>query len=460
MTKHSSNAFTNDAYGYLFLDNKSLKGRLSIPGDKSISHRSMMLASIANGVSHIENLLQSEDVFSTMIAMQQLGATIEEERNGFRVHGVGALGLSQPDNVIDMGNSGTSVRLIMGLVSSHPMEVFFTGDESLRKRPMARITTPLAKGGVQSDLREGRFLPLHLRGGDDCLPIAHESLVASAQVKSALLFYGLNVNGTTSVIEPSLSRNHSEIMLRSFGAELQCEQLADGRFQTSVNGVQELQGTDINVPGDISSAAFLIVAALIVPDSELILQHVGLNPTRTGLLDVLWQMGADIEIQHERETGGEKVGDIVVKYGPLKAVDLDADIAPRMIDEYPILAVVASFAKGVTIMRGLGELKVKESDRLQAIADGLKKAGVAYKMGDDWLEVTGSNQKKNRGLEKNALPIATYHDHRIAMSFLIMGLHSKAPIYVDDTLSIGTSFPNFFELFTEAGASFSENETS
>ena len=447
-----------DAPCYFASNANGLKGHLSIPGDKSISHRAIMLASIAVGVSHIENLLPSEDVFSTIIAMQQLGAVIEEDDNGFVVTGVGALGLSEPDNVIDMGNSGTSTRLIMGLVASHPMDVFFTGDASLRQRPMARITEPLSKGGVQSYLREGRFLPLQLRGGGSgSLPIQHESKIASAQIKSAILLYGLNVNGITSVIEPTLSRNHSEIMLKSFGAEIESKPLPDGRFETSLCGIQELRATNINVPGDISSAAFLIIAALIVPNSQLTLQHVGLNPTRTGLLDALSMMGADIEIKHQREAGGEQVGDIVVKYSALKGVELDAEIAPRMIDEYPILAVAASFASGKTMMRGLGELKVKESNRLQAIADGLVKIGVDCTIGDDWLEVTGNKQKKVAGLGKNAEPIITHHDHRIAMSFLVMGLYSQSPIYVDSTDSIATSFPDFFDLLAQAGADLNDN---
>ena len=453
---------SNNNYCHLQLtrdnQNNALRGTLPIPGDKSISHRAIMLAGIAHGVSHVENLLTSEDVFSTITAMQQLGATITESANGFTIRGVGALGLSAPDNVIDMGNSGTSVRLLMGLVAAHPFEVFFTGDESLRKRPMARITTPLAKGGVQAKLREDRYLPLHLKGGADNLPIQHESKVASAQIKSALLLYGLNVNGRTSVIEPTLSRNHTEIMLQSFGVEVVSQKLADGRFESAVQGVQELKATDIHVPGDISSAAFLIVAALIVPDSVLTLSHVGLNPTRTGLLEVLQKMGADIEIKHQRVMGGEQVGDIIVKHGALQAVDLEAEIAPRMIDEYPILAVAASFAKGVSVMRGLGELKVKESNRLQAIYDGLQAIGVDCKIGDDWLEVAGSNGKALRGLVKGAPAIETHHDHRIAMSFLLMGLGCKQPVYIDDTASIATSFPNFFELLAQVGIETGEEK--
>ncbi|MCH9852607.1 MAG: 3-phosphoshikimate 1-carboxyvinyltransferase [Alphaproteobacteria bacterium] len=447
----TDNNVSGNVYCHLQLSRDYLQGQLPIPGDKSISHRAIMLAGIAHGVSHVENLLTSEDIFSTITAMQQLGATITESANGFTIRGCGALGLTAPDNVIDMGNSGTSVRLLMGLVAAHPIEAFFTGDESLRKRPMARITTPLAKGGVQTKLREDRYLPLHLKGGADNLPIQHESKVASAQIKSALLLYGLNVNGRTSVIEPTLSRNHTEIMLQSFGAEVSAVQLADGRFESAVQGVQELRATDIHVPGDISSAAFLIVAALIVPDSVLTLSHVGLNPTRTGLLEVLQKMGASIEIKHQRVMGGEQVGDIIVKHSALQAIDLGAEIAPRMIDEYPILAVAASFAKGVSVMRGLGELKVKESNRLQAIYDGLQAVGMACKIGDDWLEVTGSNGKTLRGLDKNAPAIKTHHDHRIAMSFLLMGLGCKAPVYIDDTASIATSFPNFFELLAQIG---------
>ncbi len=443
---------------YFASQQKPLSGSLSVAGDKSISHRAVIFASMAQGVSRIENLLTGEDVLCSMAIMQQLGARITSADDGIvQIQGVGSLGFAEPDNVLDMGNSGTSARLIMGAVASHPIDVFISGDDSLRKRPMSRIATPLSLGGVQSNMRAGKFLPLHLRGAKLPLPIEYESPVASAQIKSALLLYGLNVTGTTSIIEPSLSRNHTEIMLQSFGVDIACEALADGRYQVSLDGVQTLQAQDINVPGDISSAAFLMVAGLIVKGSAITLQHVGLNPTRTGLLEILQQMGADITVQNQRQSGGEQVGDIVVKYSRLKGINVPQDIAPRMIDEYPILAVAASFAEGETLMTGLNELKVKESNRLQSIADGLSLVGIKYELGDDWIKIFGNGQQQVTGQEKDAPAIATHHDHRIAMSFLVMGLCSQRPIYVDETASIATSFPSFFASLTILGAQYLGN---
>ncbi len=438
-----------------------LSAVVQAPGDKSISHRAVILASMAMGTSKITGLLEGEDVLSTLGAMRALGADIGKQDHVWQITGVGPLGFSQPKQGLDLGNSGTSIRLIMGAVAAYPFDVFFSGDDSLSRRPMARVAKPLALGGAVARLREGRFLPLHICGSSLPLPIEYESPVASAQIKSALLLYGLNVTGTTTVIEPRLSRNHSEIMLKEFGAELTSQQLADGRFQASLDGVQTLRATDISVAGDISSAAFMIIAALIVKDSEVTITNVGLNHSRTGLLDVLWRMGADIAIINGTMSSGEQVGDLRVRYSELKGIEIEAEIAPRMIDEYPILAVVAAFAKGPSTMLGLKELTVKESNRLLAIARGLAQVGVECEVGEDWLVVTGTGKDYVAGISDssgNDCAILTEHDHRIAMSFLVMGLSSLKPIYVDCVASIATSFPDFFTIFAQLGVEFKSAE--
>ena len=429
-----------------------LTGMVETPADKSISHRAVIIASMAIGVSYIHGLLESEDVFSSIHAMRALGAKIDKntQENYWKITGVGPVGFHAPHNVINMGNSGTSTRLIIGAVASHNFDVFISGDESLSRRPMGRVTEPLALGGASSRLSQERYLPLQISGSEFALPIEYQSNIASAQIKSALLLYGLNVAGTTRILEPSLSRDHSEIMLKHFGADIICEQTKDGFFQVSLTGVQRLVATDITIAGDISSAAFLIAASLIVEGSNLLLTNVGLNPTRTGLLDVLLRMGADITISNEHQLGGEKVGDVRVRHSQLKAIEIEPEIAPRMIDEYPILAVIAAFAEGKTKMQGLAELTVKESNRLKAVVEGLQLVGVQCDYGDDWLEVSGNRGKQVRGTMQG-ISVKTAHDHRIAMSFLIIGLHSERGVHIDDVSAIATSFPNFFQIFEKLG---------
>lgn len=426
-----------------------LRGRCRVPGDKSISHRALMLGGIAMGETVIDGLLEGEDVLATARAMAALGAQVRRDDDGsWRVRGRGVGALIEPDDVLDMGNAGTGVRLLMGLVASQPITCLFTGDASLRRRPMGRVTDPLARIGARAHGREGGRLPLALVGTGSPVPILYESPVASAQVKSAVLLAGLNIPGETTVIEPLPSRDHTERMLRAFGAEVVTETLADGRQRATVTGEAELTGRPVAVPADPSSAAFPLVAALLVPGSEVILDHVGVNPWRTGLLDTLAEMGADITRQGQHEAAGEPVADLRVRSGPLRGVDVPADRAPSMIDEYPILAVAAALAEGTTRMRGLAELRVKESDRLTGMAEGLAACGVDVTIEGDDLIVTGTGGRPVAG----GATIATRLDHRIAMAFLVLGLAAEAPVAIDDDAPIATSFPGFVALMRDLGA--------
>jgi 3-phosphoshikimate 1-carboxyvinyltransferase len=426
-----------------------LSGAVTVPGDKSISHRALMLASQALGITTIHGLLAGEDVLATSAALKQCGAPITRDENGvWTVNGRGIGGLHAPTDVLDMGNAGTAARLMMGLLAPYLYTTHFTGDESLRKRPMKRVMTPLEQMGIRFEAREGGRLPLMMTGTETTIPIHYTLPVASAQVKSAILLAGLNTAGTTTVIEREATRDHTERMLRFFGIAVETAPAAEGGISISIAGQQPqtAQARTFHVPGDPSSAAFPIVAALIVPDSEVTITNVCLNPLRTGLFDVLKAMGANLTIANAREVGGEPVGDITVKHSPLKGVEVAAHIAPSMIDEYPILAVAASFAQGKTIMRGLSELRVKESDRLAAIIAGLVANGVnAYAEGDD-LIVEGQAAPVGGG------KVVTHFDHRIAMSFCVMGLATKQPITVDDTRPIATSFPGFMGLMQKLGA--------
>lgn len=409
-----------------------LNGKIIVPGDKSISHRSLIIASQAVGVSEIAGLLEGEDVIATAEALKKLGADIQKQGDKWIVNGAGTGSLQATDEVLDMGNSGTGVRLLMGLVGAYGFNTKFTGDESLRSRPMGRVTVPLSKMGINFQSNENK-LPLVVEGLEDCLPIEYELPVASAQVKSAVLLAGLNTEGETTVIEPELTRDHTELMLKSFGADITRE-----GDKIILKGRPELVAQNINVPGDPSSAAFPIAAALIVPDSKITIENVCLNPQRVGLYDTLIEMGADIEFLNERLEGGDKVADIKVKYSKLKGVTVPAARAPSMIDEYPILSVVAAYAEGETKMLGLKELKVKESDRLQAIYDGLVANGVKADLGEEDLTVYG-------GEVEGGGEVKTHLDHRIAMSFLIMGMASTEPVSIDDGEPIKTSFPTFIE---------------
>lgn len=437
-----------------------LCGRIRVPGDKSISHRSIMLGALAVGETRVTGLLEGEDVLATAAALRAMGAVIEKipaaaggdgramgasvERAGegeWSVHGVGVGALLQPTAPLDMGNSGTSTRLLMGLVASHPIDATFTGDASLSKRPMGRVIEPLSQMGAAFEASEGGRLPLTVRGACPAVPIEYRLPVASAQVKSAVLLAGLNTPGITTVIEPVPTRDHSERMLRGFGAELEVDEVGGARV-ICIRGEAELKPQVIEVPGDPSSAAFFIVAALIVPGSELVIENVGLNPTRAGLIQVLRQMGGSIEELNRREVGGEPVADLLVRHSPLKGIEVDPAVAPSMIDEFPVLFVAASLAEGTTTTSGLDELRVKELDRLAAMAVALTGVGARVTEQADGLTITGTGGEQLHG----GGPIATHLDHRIAMSMAVAGLASRNGVEIDDTRPIATSFPQFEEL--------------
>ena len=427
---------------------RPLAGEVAAPGDKSISHRALMFGALAVGETEIHGLLEGDDVLRTSRAMAALGAEIRRDASGvWRIYGRGLGGLIEPDDMLDLGNSGTSARLLMGIVAARPFTTFFTGDSSLRSRPMGRVIAPLSEIGARFVARQGGRLPLALTGAADPLPIVYRLPVPSAQVKSAVLLAGLNAPGETTVIERKPTRDHSELMLRHFGAEIRVQTQDDGASAITVVGQPELMGRVVRVPGDPSSAAFPLVAALVVPGSTLTVKNVGLNPRRVGLLTTLGEMGAEISIANRREEGGEPVGDVSVRHGPLTGVEVPASRAPSMIDEYPILAVAASFARGRTAMRGLAELRVKESDRLAAIARGLAACGVAVEIAGDDLIVDGTGAPP-----KGGAAIAARLDHRIAMAFLVMGLGARAAVTIDDARPIDTSFPGFVKLMCGLGA--------
>jgi 3-phosphoshikimate 1-carboxyvinyltransferase len=423
-----------------FAASAPLKGRIAIPGDKSISHRALMLSALAVGTSRVTGLLEGHDVLATAAAMRAMGASIDRTGDGeWVIDGVGVGGLLQPREALDMGNSGTSTRLLMGLVSSHPITTTFTGDASLSGRPMGRVIDPLSQMGADITASPGGRLPLMVRGLAPAVPIEYRSPVASAQVKSAILLAGLNTPGITTVIEPVPTRDHSERMLKGFGATLDVEVEPDGTRWISVMGEAELQPQTIVVPGDPSSAAFFIVAALLVPGSDVTIANVGLNPTRAGLVEVLQAMGGDIELLDPREVGGEPVADLRVRHSLLRGIAVDPAIAPSMIDEYPILFVAAALAEGTTVTTGLDELRVKESDRLSVMAAGLAAIGARVEESEDGLVIHGTGGDPLPG----GATVAGHLDHRICMSFAIAGLVSKAPVTIDDMAPVATSFPNF-----------------
>lgn len=425
----------------------ALKGRLNVPGDKSISHRSLIFGALATGVTRITGLLEAEDVINTANAVTALGAPATKAGDVWEVKGRGVGGLRQPDAPLDFGNSGTGTRLMMGVVAGHDMTVTMTGDASLIKRPMRRVLTPLKQMGLEI-LDDGKeTLPLTLRGTNELVPIEYRLPVPSAQVKSAILIAGLMAAGETTVIEKEATRDHTERMLRYFGADVKAAE-KDGLTHITVKGDAEMKGRDVVVPGDPSSAAFLICAALLVPGSDVTIEGVLVNPTRTGLYTTLQEMGGDVEFMNQREEGGEPIADIRARFSKLKGVNVPAGRAPSMIDEYPVLACVASFAEGETRMDGLAELKVKESDRLAATATGLHANGVTARVEGDSLIVTGAAKVKGGGR------VATHLDHRIAMAFLTMSLASEAPVTVDDTAMIATSFPEFQGLMEKLGARY------
>jgi 3-phosphoshikimate 1-carboxyvinyltransferase len=426
---------------------RPLTGTLRIPGDKSISHRSLILGGLSVGETTIEGLLEGEDVLATAAAMRAFGATVEHLGPGsWRVVGRGVGGLDEPADVIDCGNAGTGMRLLMGTAAGQPITTFFTGDGSLRRRPMGRVGAPLAQMGVKIVSREGGRPPLAVTGPETLMPITYTLPVASAQVKSAILLAGLAAPGETTVIEPKRTRDHTETMLRHFGAEVRVEDTDEGRRITVV-GEPELTGRPVIVPADPSSAAFPAVAALLVEGSELVLPGVGTNPLRFGLFETLLEMGADIELTNKRTEAGEPVADLVVRHSRLKGIEVPAERAPSMIDEYPILAVAAAHAEGTTIMRGLDELRVKESDRLTATANGLAACGARVEVDGDDLTVHGAGNGMAGGA---TIPVDL--DHRIAMAFLVAGMASADAVAIDDEAAIATSFPGFKELMNGAGA--------
>jgi 3-phosphoshikimate 1-carboxyvinyltransferase len=419
-----------------------LKGRVAVPGDKSISHRSLMFSALAVGESRIEGLLEGEDVLATAAAMRAMGATITRGEDGvWTVSGVGVGGLLQPEQALDMGNSGTSTRLLMGLVASHPITVTFTGDASLSSRPMGRAIEPLSQMGAEFTPSPGGRLPMMLRGINPAVPITYTLPVASAQVKSAVLLAGLNTPGITRVIEPVPTRDHSERMLRGFGAELTVEDSPEGKI-ISIRGEAELKPQHIVVPGDPSSAGFWMVAASIVPGSDILIENVCMNPTRTGLIEALRMMGASIEAVDSREVGGEPVADLRVRHAPLKAIEVPPELAPSMIDEYPILFVAASVAEGRTVARGAHELRVKESDRIATMRAALEANGVVLEEFEDGLAITGTGGAPIPGGGAAVSKL----DHRIAMSMTVAGLAAAAPITIDDVAPVQTSYPAFFSV--------------
>ena len=466
-TAHSATACRPD---------KALAGQIYLPSDKSISHRAIILAAMATGTSQIDGLLESADILATIAAMRALGATIKKTgdkspnnrspNNEWIVQGVGPAGLQNPTAPLDFGNSGTGARLVMGVVAGGGIAAQFVGDKSLSARPMARITAPLAQMGAQIEVLsqnpkkpnaplnrnniDATHLPLKLRGAPIPLPIEYTPPVASAQIKSAILLAGLGAHGKTRIREAQPTRDHSENMLALFAADIYRHQQGDHHI-VELNGPSRLRGCDIDIPGDPSSAAFPLVAALLVPQSDIILQDIMLNPHRDGLIKILRDMGADIRILNIRHASGEKRGDIGVRASVLHGVDVPADKTAAMIDEYPILAVAAAAAHGTTHMHGLGELRVKESDRLAAIADGLAENGVQVQQGADFLRITGTG-----GAIAGGGMVATQHDHRIAMAFLVLGLAAQKPVHIDDTQMIATSFPNFFQLMAQIGARFEQ----
>jgi len=428
---------------------EALKGSARVPGDKSISHRSFMFGGLASGETRITGLLEGEDVLRTGEAMKAMGARIEKNRDEWVINGVGNGCLLEPEAPLDFGNAGTGSRLTMGLVGTYDMETTFTGDASLSGRPMGRVLEPLRQMGVQVlKAAPGDRMPITLRGPKHAAPITYRVPMASAQVKSAVLLAGLNTPGVTTVVEPVMTRDHTEKMLKGFGANLTVETDEQGVRHIFIEGQGKLTGQTIAVPGDPSSAGFPLVAALIVPGSDITIENVLMNPTRTGLLLTLQEMGADIEILNPRSAGGEEVADLRVRSSELKGVTVPAVRAPSMIDEYPVLAAAAAFAEGETLMQGLEELRVKESDRLAAVARGLEANGVDCTEGETSLAVRGRPGGKGLG----GGTVKTHLDHRIAMSFLILGLATEKPVTVDDANMIATSFPEFMGLMTRLGA--------
>ena len=434
----------------------ALSGEIKVPGDKSISHRALMIGALAVGQTRIEGLLEGEDVLATAQALKLLGVdiTVDADDGSWAVSGRGVSGLCEPGDILDMGNSGTAARLLMGVLAGHPFSATMTGDDSLKVRPMGRVINPLGDMGAVFKSRSGDRLPISIDGLAQLQPIEYELPVASAQVKSAILLAGLSAPGTTRVTEPKPTRDHTELMLNHFGADLTVEDLDDGGRTISLRGQPELIARDVFVPGDISSAAFPIVAALLSPGSRVSISGIGVNPLRSGLIDSLLEMGAGLTLENERREAGEPVADLIVEASSLHGAEIPATRAPSMIDEYPVLAVAAACATGTTQLTGLGELRVKESDRLGGMARGLAACGVDVEEGEDYLVIHGTGTPPAGGAT-----ITTELDHRMAMSFLVLGGVSKAPVTVDDGSPIETSFPGFTALMNGLGCNITETPT-
>jgi 3-phosphoshikimate 1-carboxyvinyltransferase len=422
-----------------------LQGALPVPGDKSISHRALILGALAEGKTEIKGLLESADILCTAQVLQALGANIQKTAGGWTAIGSGIGGLTQPEGALNFGNSGTGARLMMGVVAGHPVRAVFTGDASLQKRPMGRVLDPLKRMGLETGEEGRNTLPLTLIGSTGLVPVEYRLPVPSAQVKSAILLAGLLTAGRTSVIETEKTRDHTERMLTYFGAATSIGP-AEGGTRISVDGQRALQGRPVTVPGDPSSAAFLAAAAVLCPGSSVLIRDVLANPTRTGFYETLQEMGASLSFENRRELNGEPVADLRIEASSLRGVRVPAERAPSMIDEYPILAALAAFAEGETVMDGLAELRVKESDRLAAMAAGLTACGVRAEARNDTLTVEGSQKVRGGAI------IATHMDHRIAMAFLVLGLAAENPVTVDDASMIATSFPEFQDLMQKLGA--------
>jgi 3-phosphoshikimate 1-carboxyvinyltransferase len=421
----------------------SLKGRIRVPGDKSISHRSIMLGSLAEGVTHVSGFLEGEDALSTLKAFRAMGVKIEGPENGrVVIHGVGMHGLKPPAEPLDLGNSGTSIRLMAGLLAGQNFDVEMIGDASLSKRPMRRVTEPLALMGARIDTAEGGTPPLHLRGGSKLKGIDYTLPMASAQVKSCVLLAGLYAEGETRITEPAPTRDHTERMLQGFGYTVE----RDGATASLVGG-GKMQATDIDVPADISSAGFFMVGASIAPESDVTLEHVGINPTRTGIIDILRLMGAELEISNESVVGGEPVADIRVRSSRLQGIRIPEELVPLAIDEFPALFVAAACAEGETVLAGAEELRVKESDRIQVMADGLVKMGIKAEPTSDGIVIQGG--------QLHGAEVESHGDHRIAMSFAMAALRSDGPVIINDCANVNTSFPGFVSLAAQAGLKIS-----
>ncbi|MBL6621544.1 MAG: 3-phosphoshikimate 1-carboxyvinyltransferase [Rickettsiales bacterium] len=432
----------------IFPKKNSIKGSISVSGDKSCSHRALIFASLMQGVSKIYGLLESEDVLATLNALQKMGVPINKKEDNYEIFGSGFHSLISPKQELNLQNSGTGVRLLMGLVSTQDLQVTFTGDNSLSSRPMARVTDPLSKFLVKFNLRDGNFLPAHINGNADAIAINYKINIPSAQIKTALILAALHANGTSEIIETKLTRDHTELMMQYLGFPIDCK-IVEKQKIIKIKGNQDnIKARNIKVSSDPSSAAFLIAAALLAPESDITINNVIINPHRIGFFETLKEMGAKIQYLNIRNESGEEIADIRAKYSKLNGIEIAAEKAASMIDEYPILSVIATQAEGKTTMYGLKELRVKESDRLAAIIKNLEICGVKTKSGEDWLTVEYTKKIKAKNI------IKTYDDHRIAMSFLILGLVSEEGLAIDDASMINTSFPEFFDKLNQLGINF------